>query len=133
MMKKTLELIARFKKADLVFQCIAFLLMVITVIQTSYGPFGLYVMAIAQCFSCILWIFFLAGDTPRHSAGTFIRILFLIILGMILLALTKLSDGFIAVSYLLLFAGPFLGLAYFIITIVEINFYQKVRKPYYLL
>lgn len=132
-MKKTLELIAGFKKADLVFQCIAFVLMILTVTQTSYGPFGLYVMAIAQCFSCLLWVFFLAGDTPKHGAGTYIRTIFLIILGITLLALFRFQDAFMIVSYILLLIGPFLGIAYFTITIVEINFYQKVRKPYYLL
>lgn len=132
-MKKTIELIACFKKADLAFQCIAFLSMVLTVTQTSYGPFGLYVMAIAQCFSCVLWVFFLAGDTPRYAAGTYIRTVFLIILAIMLLALLWLQDAFMLASYILLIVGPVLGVAYFIITILEINFYQKVRKPYYLL
>lgn len=132
-MKQVLNNVALGKKIDVVFQVVAFLVMIVAVTQTSYGPFGLYVMAIAQCFSCVLWVFFLAGDTPKHPAGTYIRAIFLIILGITLLALLRLQDAFMIVSYILLLVGPFLGIAYFITTIVEINFYQKVRKPYYLL
>ena len=131
-MKQVLNNVAMFKKADAVFQVIAFLAMIAVVAQTSFGLFGLYTLAIAQSISCIVWSLFFTGDTPRYKSGTTIRRVFLIVLA--LLALCAFDKGLLfGISFFMLVLGPGLGLAYFVITINEIVFYSEARKPYYLL
>jgi hypothetical protein len=131
-MRRVLNNVAIGKKIDVVFQVIAFLAMIAVVPQTSFGLFGLYTLAIAQCISCIAWGLYFTVYTPRYKCGTTIRRVFLIVLA--LLALCALDEGLLfGVSLFMLVLGPVLGLAYFIITINEIVFYSEARKPYYLL
>jgi hypothetical protein len=131
-MKRVLNNVAIGKKADAVFQIIAFLAMIVVVAQTSFGLFGLYTLAIAQCISCIAWSLYFTGDTPHYRGGTTIRRIFLIVLALLLLcALDK--GAFFGVSLFMLVLGPILGLAYFVVTVNEIVFYSEARKPYYML
>jgi hypothetical protein len=131
-MKQVLNNVAIWKKVDAVLQIVAFLAMIAIVTQTSFGPFGLYTLAIAQCISCITWNLYFTGDTPRYKGGTTIRRIFLIVLA--LLALCAFDKGvFFGASLFMLVLGPGLGLAYFIITVNEVVFYSEARKPYYLL
>jgi hypothetical protein len=131
-MKQVLNNVALGKKIDIVFQIVAFLAMIIVVTQTSYGLFGVYTLAIAQCISCIAWSLFFTGDTPRYKGGTTIRRIFLIVLA--LLALCAFDKGaFFGISLFMLVLGPGLGIAYFVITVNEMTFYSEARKPYYLL
>lgn len=132
LMKQVLNSVAIFKTADAVFQALAFVAMLLVTTQTSFGPFGLYILAIAQCLSCIVWSLYFTGDTPRYRGATVIRKTFLIVLALLLLSAFD-GGAFIGLSYLMLLLGPVLGVAYFVITIQEIKYYQKARKPYYLL
>jgi hypothetical protein len=131
-MKRVLNNVAIGKKADAVFQIIAFLAMIAVVAQTSFGPFGLYTLAIAQCISCIVWSLYFTGDTPRYKGGTTIRRIFLVVLALLLLCVLD-RGVFFGVSLFMLVLGPILGLAYFTVTVNEIVFYSEARKPYYLL
>jgi hypothetical protein len=131
-MKQVLNHVAIGKKVDAVFQIIAFLGMIVVVTRTGFSLFGLYTLAIAQCISCIAWSLYFTGDTPQYKSGTTIRRIFLIVLALLLLcALDK--GAFMGISFFMLVLGPILGLAYFVITINEITFYNEARKPYYLL
>ena len=131
-MKRVLHHVALFKTADAVFQVLAFVAMVLVITQTRLGPFGLYTLAIAQCLSCILWGLYFTGDTPRYKSGTTIRKIFLVVLALLILS-ASFGGLFFGLSYLMLIAGPILGTAYFVITLLEIHFYAHARKPYYLL
>jgi hypothetical protein len=129
-MKQVLNQVALFKKIDAGLQIVAFFSMIFIV--TQVGTFGLYSFAIIQCISCVLWSLFFNGDTPRYKAGTFIRRVFLIVLPILLLTILN-GEIFFATSLCMLFFGPLMGIAYFIIGLKEIVFYNNARKPYYLL
>jgi hypothetical protein len=131
-MKRVLNNVAIGKKIDAVLQVIAFLTMIVVVTQTNFGPFGLYILALAQCLSCIIWSLYFTGDTPRYKGGTTIRKIFLIVLALLLLCLFNL-EFFAGISLFMFVLGPILGIAYFVITLNEITFYSEARKPYYLL
>lgn len=133
-MKQVLNNVAMLKKADAIVQVVVFLILAIFCIAwTEYFVCYMLAMATLQVITCIAWSLFFTGDTPRFAAGTTIRRLFFIILlaGLMLLALTPGALFFFMM--VMLVVGPACGLAYFIITLQEMNFYSKARKPYYLL
>jgi hypothetical protein len=132
-MKQVIALAAFWKKVDIIFQCVLFLLMLVAVFLTQLGVFGLYLMALGQLVSAVMWFFSLNVDTPKLKSANFLRfavMVIMVILGIILVIDTGL---FLAASMFMLWIGPVVGFGYFIITIVEYRFYTRVRKPYYLL
>lgn len=133
-MKQVLNRVAIWKKADAVIQVIVFLVLGVVALNdgalTYYCMFG---MAALQILSCISWLLFFNGDTPRLKAGTLIRRTFLVILIVFTATLLVSLKFLFGLAIIMLFVGPVCGLIYFIVTIVEMNFYKKARKPYYLL
>lgn len=132
-MKKTFETIALWKRIDIVFQCLVFLVMLFTVCRTEFSIFGLYIMASGQILSCIIWTFALSGGMFRLHAGNIIRVIFIITALILAIILGLNKEVFMMASIMMLLIGPVLGISYFVITIKEYHFYSKARKPYYLL
>ncbi len=101
---------------------------------TSVFVYALIAMAGIQCLSALFWSLFFTSETPQMKAGRFIRRAFIVTM-LILLLSWLLQNGAVifGVLYLMIFAGPVLGFSYFFITLREISFYRKARKPYYLL
>lgn len=132
-MKNTFSLIAAFKKADAAFQVLVLLVMLLILLWFNWLPFGLYIIAAAQSLSCIAWSLFFTGKAPATQAGRTIRLIFLVILAELALVYCIGSAFFLFASMVLLFLGPVLGIAYFIITIREMVYYRDARKPYYML
>lgn len=128
-MKNTFHLIAEKKKADLGFQIGGFVIMLILFFQI--GPFAMFFEALVQVISCCLWITTLK-DTPQLTSGKRIR-KFMMILFVILCISAFIPGWNFIVCLLMLFAGPVIGMSYFIITLKEIIYYRDARKPYYLL
>jgi len=133
-MKHVLALTAFWKKVDIIFQCVLFLIMLIVVCCTPLNIFGLYVMATGQIISAVLWFFSLKeSDAPQLRSAKRIRSIFLVT-GTILIGALMLNMGvFVWISICMLLIGPVLGISYFTITISEYRFYANARKPYYLL
>jgi hypothetical protein len=86
--------------------------------------FSLYFVALVQCCSCLFWRHYFrhAGhELLQTEAGIRIRKIFLVtmLIHFVLLPL------FIFLALLMLFAGPVLGVSYFLITMEEQKYYTK--------
>jgi len=132
-MKKGFDHLADGKRIDVILQCVLFVLMIFAVWKSGLGLFGLYVMGIGHILSSLVWVFILSGDTPKLASGNIIRTLCLSVAAILFLTLLIDDSAFLSLSCYMVIIGPILGLSYFIITIKEIAFYAKARKPYYLL
>ena len=132
-MKQTFRYVALFKLLDVVFQVLAFVVMLLCVTCSELGIIGLYIMGAAQSLSCILWKLFFMGGAPETKGGKLIRNLFLVLLIVFSCLVTVFPDTFWLLSCLMLLLGPVSGLAYFTATLNELVFYRNARKPYYLL
>lgn len=133
-MKRVLNNVALFKKVDAIIQIVIFSVLAIACIEwVEYFVYYMLIMATLQVITCVAWSLFFIGDIPRFTAGTVIRRTFFIILLIGLLLLTLFPGALFFFIIVMLYLGPACGLAYFIITLFEINFYSKARKPYYLL
>lgn len=133
-MKQTLALAAFWKKADIIFQCVLFLVMILVVCLTPLNIFGLYVMAVGQIISAALWFFSLKeSDAPQLKSAERIRVTFLVTAVILIVLLIADLGVFVWASIFMLLIGPILGISYFSITISEYRFYATARKPYYLL
>jgi hypothetical protein len=133
-MKQVLSNVAMFKKVDAILQVILFTILgIICTTNVSYLVWCMLSMAALHIISCIAWSLFFAGDVPGFKAGRFIRRLFIVIMCIALLAVLISGGIFFFFAIVMLYLGPACGLAYFIITLLEIDFYKKARKPFYLL
>jgi hypothetical protein len=133
-MKQVMSNVAMFKKIDAALQVVVFTILCIACsVNKSHVVWYMLTMAALHIISCITWSLFFIGDTPVYKAGRFIRRLFLVIMCVALPVVVMGDALFFYFAVIMLYLGPICGLLYFIITLLEINFYSKARKPYYLL
>lgn len=133
-MKQVLNRVAMLKKADAIIQIIAFVVLgFVAVMDGALSYYCMLGMAGVQLLSCVSWMVFFSGDTPRVRSGTIIRRTFLVILITVACCLLVSLKLLLPTAVVMLVVGPVCGLIYFIVTIVEAGFYRKARKPYYLL
>jgi hypothetical protein len=132
-MKQVMSNVAMFKKIDAALQVVVFTVSSILCLNDSSAiGWCMLAMAALHIISCITWTLFFTGDTPVYKAGRFIRRLFIIIMCIALITFLA-GDIFFFFAMAMLYLGPVCGLLYFIITLLETNFYSNARKPYYLL
>ncbi len=133
-MSRRFDAVANVKLADAVIQVLVFAFLLVTVVlKLRLVFYGVLAMAGIQVLSCLLWSLYFTAGVPRLKAGTYIRRAFFITLGILALSLLLFKSYFLLCLYLMIFAGPIQGFAYFLITLKEISFFRKARKPYYLL
>lgn len=136
-MRKTFETIALWKKLDIVFQCLLFILMIFVIAfeECSLSSlFGLYIMGLAQLISSIAWILYLKrNDIPAMNGSMQFRVAIVIIATVIALSILLNVLVFILLSLTMIVIGPFLCINYFLLTLNELKYYSNARKPYYLL
>lgn len=133
-MSRHFDTVANIKVADAVIQVLIFAFLLATIVlKLSLFAYGIYAMAGIQVLSCLLWSLYFTAEVPRLKAGTFIRRTFFVTLLILTLSLLLFKSYFLLLLYLMIFAGPIQGFAYFFITLREISFFRKARKPYYLL
>lgn len=132
-MKQTFGNVALGKKTDLALQVLTFPVMLFLTQVRDVGPFAMYLMALVQTISALLWTIYFWNRVPAFRAGGWIRAIFLVVAAVLILVILAIPHMFLGLSLCMLIAGPPLGIAYFIITISEVRYYNKARKPYYLL
>lgn len=132
-MKTTLSRISFGKYTDLCLQLLSFIAMILVWAWADWNVFALFIEAVVQVMSCIVWSLYFTTDAPRHRAGTCIRRAFLIVL--VVWVIGSVCSGAVAwlFLYLMVLLGPVMGIAYFVITLQEAAYYSKARKPFYLL
>lgn len=133
-MSQTYDGVADVKIADAVIQVLVFAFLLVTIcLQSQLFYYGVLTMAGVQVLSCLLWSLYFTAGVPRLKSGTYIRRAFFITLGILGLSFLLFKSWFLLLLYLMIIAGPLQGFLYFAITIKEISFFRKARKPYYLL
>lgn len=133
-MKQVLNQVALLKKVDATVQvCVFIILLCACWIHVQYLVYYMLTMATLHVISCLGWSLFFTSDTPRFEGGTLIRRAFLVILALAGILLVASPDFFFVFAMAMLYVGPACGLIYFAVTLFEIRFYSKARKPYYLL
>lgn len=116
-MKITFSGVSFWKYADLAIQVLAFLVMLLLFGFFDWGPFSFFVEAAVQLISCLIWLVYFRRDVPRYRAGVFIRYAFLIVATVWITASLCSDAAFAVLLYLMLFFGPVMGIAYFVIKI----------------
>lgn len=133
-MSQHFDAVANVKIADAIVQVLVFAFLLVTVVlKLPLMVYGVLAMAGIQILSCLLWSLYFTAEVPRLKAGTYIRRAFFITLGILALGLLLFKSYFLLLLYLMIIAGPIQGFAYFFITLREVSFFRKARKPYYLL
>lgn len=122
--------IVRLKKRDTALQLLSLPVMILLFFNAGH-LFSLYLVAAVQCVSCLFWrsYFRNAGDTLLQTrAGIRIRKVFLVV--MIIHGVFRvLLPLFLVLAVVMLFAGPFLGVAYFCISMEETKYYNNIQPP----
>lgn len=132
-MKTTLSRISFWKYTDLCLQLLAFIAMILVWTWADWSVFALFIEAVIQVMSCMVWALYFTTDAPRHRAGTFIRRAFLIVL-VVWVGGSICSNAVGAFFlYLMILLGPVMGVTYFVTTLQEAVYYGRARKPYYAL
>ena len=133
-MRKHLERTALLKMVDLGCQVIA--LVTTICFLPDLGPFALYIMGAVQFLSAMCWL--LPRDLPIPRFRVPVSPVFGITGAIVATAALTLPftrdpfDGaFGLVSIFLLYAGPVLGVWYFVVTLREIFWYRKAALPAY--
>ncbi|WP_118975453.1 hypothetical protein [Taibaiella koreensis] len=132
-MKNTFRNLVLGKKIDLSLQVLTFPVVLWLCKSSSLGPFALYIIGAVQTGSALLWTLYFRNSAPAYVSGAWIRGAFLILAPFLALMVLAGTDALLLMSCCMLVIGPVLGTTYFMITILEIRYYSKARKPYYLL
>jgi len=131
--KQTFGNLALGKKIDLGLQVLAFGGVLLLYQTKGIGLFVFYLVGAVQRVSALLWTLYFHKGPPAYSSAVTIRYIFLSVAPFLALTCLAGDGAILLVNCIMLFAGPLLGVSYFIITILEIRYYSKARKPYYLL
>lgn len=128
-MTDTFRLLAAQKKADLLIQVAAFAVTLLLLFYLSV--FALYFEALVQVVSAAWWMNRLK-DLPQLPVAARYRKAMLIVF-VVQLAVAAVPGLNLVFCALMLFAGPVMGISYFVLTMKEMAYYRDARKPYYLL
>lgn len=127
-MRQSILTVRNYKIADLAWQIVAFVAMCIAVFNDNLGPFGMYIMAAAQLISCIAWAIH-SYSNPITLGRKILQKIFLPLSGFLIISRVCQPSIFFTFSYLvMLWAGPVLGLWYFLVTIKEIASYKQMAQ-----
>jgi len=132
-MKQTFGNLALGKKIDLGLQVLAFAGVLLLYQTRGTGLLVFYFAGAVQTFSALLWTLYFHKGPPAYTSAVAIRYTFLSVAPFLALTCLAGEGGIFLINCIMLIAGPLLGVSYFIITILEIRYYSKARKPYYLL
>lgn len=131
-MRQTFDSTANVKLADAVIQVLIFVFLLVTICYQTLFIYGILAMAGIQCLGALFWTLFFTSGTPQMKAGRQIRRVFIgTMIVLFICYLLKIPTLSLLVLYLMIPCGPVLGFSYFIITLLEMSFYRKARKPYY--
>lgn len=133
--RKIFDIAAVWKRIDIAFQCIMFAATVFAVFFSQLWLFGLYIMGLSQLLSSVIWLVVFCWDKQisKSNDSILIRVIMVLTFLILLFLICFNNTDFVSVSCYMLFIGPVIGGTYFVISIAELKYYSKARKPYYLL
>lgn len=128
-MENRFNAIAFGKKADIIFQCVMFAIMIAAILfneKSLWSFLFILIMEVAPLLSSIVWLMSLIFKrNAMDEDGMLMRILIVIIFGVLICLGFVGSESFITAFVCIIAVGPFIGIAYFVITCKEYAYYSK--------